>query len=336
MKLLLVCALFVAGASAADGKRYWGYDELHGPANWASLSAKCSGSSQSPIDIDISNKEEVLYDENLTNDLDFIIANTDEDFYIVNNAHTVYTDTMSADITMTGLQLGAAYKVAGPHFHWGSDSSRGSEHTLGGKQYPLEMHIVMYNEEKYGTLKDAVMSGQPGALAVIGVFFEVSNEDNPALAPIVGQLENVIKGDKTRHQVKAFSLTDILPASTAEYFRYQGSLTTPNCEEVVTWTVMANPQPVSEAQLAKFRALKGLDTEDNDIPLVDNWRPTQPLNGRTISRSFIDPNIRPQPREGPAKKTAGAVSGTDAENSSTNVIAALSTVIATVICALVL
>ena len=35
------------------------------------------------------------------------------------------------------------------------------------------MHIVTYNEEKFGTLKEAVFSGQPGAIAVIGVFFEV-------------------------------------------------------------------------------------------------------------------------------------------------------------------
>ena len=52
---------------------------------------------------------------------------------------TVYTDVMGADISLIGLQLGAAYKVAGPHFHWGEDDTTGSEHMLNGKQFPLEV-----------------------------------------------------------------------------------------------------------------------------------------------------------------------------------------------------
>ena len=31
------------------------------------------------------------------------------------------------------------------HFHWGSDPSKGSEHTINGKPHSLEMHLVHQN-----------------------------------------------------------------------------------------------------------------------------------------------------------------------------------------------
>ena len=35
------------------------------------------------------------------------------------------------------------YRVAGVHFHWGSDDLQGSEHMIGGKHFPLEVHRLM-------------------------------------------------------------------------------------------------------------------------------------------------------------------------------------------------
>ena len=42
------------------------------------------------------------------------------------------------------------YQFAGLHFHWGSESNEGSEHTVEGKAYPLELHLVHFNSE-YGS-----------------------------------------------------------------------------------------------------------------------------------------------------------------------------------------
>lgn len=41
-------------------------------------------------------------------------------------------------VTVTGGGLTGTFKAAQLHFHWGSDSTKGSEHTLNGNQYPME------------------------------------------------------------------------------------------------------------------------------------------------------------------------------------------------------
>lgn len=49
--------------------------------------------------------------------------------------------------------------------------------------------------------------------------------------------------------IPAFKLSDLLPANTAKFYRYPGSLTTPGCDESVTWTVFSDPIKVSSAQV---------------------------------------------------------------------------------------
>jgi carbonic anhydrase len=59
-----------------------------------------------------------------------------------------------------------------------------------------------------------------------------------------------------------------------ESFRYPGSVTTPPCTEPVTWVVLTHPVRLSAGQITAFRAA-----------YVHNFRPLQPLHGRTI---FLD------------------------------------------------
>ena len=40
---------------------------------------------------------------------------------------------------MKGGGLPATFNLAQLHFHWGDDNNEGSEHTLNGTQYPLEV-----------------------------------------------------------------------------------------------------------------------------------------------------------------------------------------------------
>ena len=49
--------------------------------------------------------------------------------------------------------------------------------------------------------------------------------------------------------IPAFKLSDLLPANTSKFYRYPGSLTTPDCYESVAWTVFSEPIKVSSAQV---------------------------------------------------------------------------------------
>ncbi len=81
----------------------------------------------------------------------------------LNDSATTPTYTAANGYTYSFVQL---------HFHWGADDSKGSEHTVDGVQYPLEMHMVHYNSDVYDSIGDAVT--EENGLAVIGFLFDFS------------------------------------------------------------------------------------------------------------------------------------------------------------------
>ncbi|KAH9520249.1 Carbonic anhydrase 14 [Bulinus truncatus] len=249
--MLITLLLALTGLSAIQGHK-WSYDGDDGALNWhKNFPNACSGQSQSPIDI---RPEETIYNRDLK---DFAIwydpPRPDTKFYIKNNGHTAQVD-LEGDLFVSNGGLPNVYKAAQFHFHWGHKVHHGSEHTIDGKSYPIELHIVTYNSELFSTIADAVTI--KGGLAVLGVMFEVSEEDNPALEHIIRSLKH-IKPPKSHKRVELppISIRDLLPSDITRYFRYNGSLTTPNCFESVIWTVFDRPQSISASQLAQFRHL---------------------------------------------------------------------------------
>lgn len=56
-------------------------------------------------------------------------------------ASTVKVTLDDAHVNVSGGGLLGVYKSTQLHFHWGNGSSApGSEHTVDGKQYPMEVH----------------------------------------------------------------------------------------------------------------------------------------------------------------------------------------------------
>lgn len=77
------------------------------------------------------------------------------------------------------------YVLAQFHWHWrASSSDLGSEHSIDGKFYPAEMHFVTFKRE-YQDLGSALASGEPAALLVVAVFFELSNTDHPEMEQMI-------------------------------------------------------------------------------------------------------------------------------------------------------
>jgi len=255
-----------------EEKFHWSYTGDGAPEFWKDHFPLCGLDSQSPINIvsadavALSAKpfEFTLYDDKPNS------------MTLVNNGHSVtsyWNDAKKPFVAGGGLT--SEYIVAQFHFHWGSVSTQGSEHTIDDKMYPIELHIVHYKSD-YGSLGEAVK--YEDGLAVLGIMFEVGAE-NEALKPIVEGIPSVVNADDEAEISFDMPLNVFLPENTDSFYRYQGSLTTPSCNEVVVWTVFKEPLKLSEDQLDVFRTL--LDSKDK--PIVDNYRPVQPLNGRTIS-----------------------------------------------------
>ncbi|XP_015919113.1 carbonic anhydrase 2-like [Parasteatoda tepidariorum] len=264
----------------ADDDHNWGYENNNGPESWPKRFKKCGGNRQSPIHINTSTVD--LNDD--LNEFEFDnFEDNFEDAEITNNGHTIKVQPNVNDAPRSFKEGGMddEYQFQQLHFHWGSRDSQGSEHLFDKKAYPLEMHLVCRNKN-YPT-KEKAESREDG-FAVLAVLFKVVDEDNEALEPIIEQLEH-LKKKNSKEKVDPFNLKDLLPDETMPYYRYKGSLTTPPCLEVVTWTVFKDYAEISRRQLEQFRQITEDDKGEAAEPLIDNFRPPQPIDNRVVEIS---------------------------------------------------
>lgn len=160
---------------------------------------------------------------------------------VQNTGHTVQVDHHSGSALETG---GHTFELVQYHLH------SPSEHTVEGKRYPLEIHLVHKNAA--------------GLLAVVGVLVEEGLEP-PAEAATTAAIWDHLPADVGAHAEAATQVdpSTLLPADHTHFF-YTGSLTTPPCTEHVRWHVMTTPIPLSAEHIAAFRRLYS-----------DNARPVQ-------------------------------------------------------------
>ncbi|OZG74780.1 carbonate dehydratase [Hahella sp. CCB-MM4] len=236
---LLEGMAFSPEAFSEDRER-WSYSGKRGPAYWATLDddfASCGqGKNQSPI--------------NLTQLLDGELPEIELHYptqgdKVINNGHTVQVNFPSGNI----LRMeGQAFELKQFHFH------SPSENTINGQSFPLEAHFVHADKR--------------GNLAVVGVMFE-QGAANEGLQPAWNQLPLHAGGQETLDV--PIDATKLMPSSL-EYYRFNGSLTTPPCTEGVRWLVLKEPVSISKEQVEAFQRA---------IPF-DNNRPVQPVNARVI------------------------------------------------------
>ncbi len=239
-KSLFVAGLLVFGGAYASGGAHWGYSGPEGPEHWGELSEKytaCSaGKNQSPINLTgfIESELEPI-------DIDYQAAGTE----ILNNGHTVQVNyAPGSKITVDDHE----FELKQFHFHTPSENHINSE------SYPMEAHLVHADKD--------------GNLAVIAVMFE-KGEANESLAQAWAQMPEKA-GDKHSLASKVW-VEGILPVNR-DYYRFNGSLTTPPCTEGVRWLVMKKPVAASEAQIEQF----------SHVMHHPNNRPMQEVNARPV------------------------------------------------------
>nr|XP_033781665.1 receptor-type tyrosine-protein phosphatase gamma isoform X3 [Geotrypetes seraphini] len=269
----------------ASGDPYWAYSGLYGPENWVISSIDCGGVHQSPIDISDWNTQ--VGDEYQELRLDGFDNESSNKTWMKNTGKTVAI-LLKDDYFISGAGLPGRFKAEKVEFHWGqSNASAGSEHSINGKRFPVEMQIYFYNPDDFDSFGAAILEKR--VIGAIAVFFQVSQRNNPALGPIIHGLKGVVHHEKETF-LDPFVLRDLLPASLGSYYRYTGSLTTPPCSEIVEWIVFSRPVPISYHQLEAFYSIFTTEQQDHVKSveyLRNNFRPQQDLNGRVVFKSAV-------------------------------------------------
>ncbi|KAL7844365.1 hypothetical protein SRHO_G00229040 [Serrasalmus rhombeus] len=256
-----------------------------GPNQWVRDFPECGGQIQSPVNI-VTRK--VKYDPSLTA---IIFENYTEVMNItVVNIGYAAVFFLPLSMRIRGGGLPDTYKAVQFHLHWGSDCGPGSEHTVDGEQYPMEVHIV-HIKQQYNTLSEAM--NDPVGVAALGFFFEVSPYENRQFYKVIEALGR-IQYNGNSSVMTGFQLTDMLTSleNFSSYYRYAGSLTIPGCNEAIIWTVFQQSIPISQQQLALVTQQMLFSTGK---PMIDIFRPVQNLNGRIIYTSMACPCVFSSP-----------------------------------------
>ncbi|XP_036391385.1 carbonic anhydrase 12 isoform X1 [Megalops cyprinoides] len=275
----LLQVLYFMTVTASHGAK-WTYMGPEGEHHWSKHYPYCGGTFQSPIDFET---ELLRYDPTLEPiEVRNYNLSTHEQLTLSNNGHSVQ---LSLPPRMHISSLPHHYSAAQLHLHWGSPSQpEGSEHTINGKRFTAEMHVVHFNSDKYPNVSMAV--DKSDGLAVLGILIEIG-EFHPTFNQLLKYL-NGIKYKDQRIQVPAFNIRDLLPARLDEYYRYDGSLTTPPCYPSVLWTVFRNPISISQKQFMALAAgvFSSSEQESVPVPLNRNYRNPQNPEDRIVLVSF--------------------------------------------------
>ncbi|CAG8630707.1 10500_t:CDS:2 [Racocetra fulgida] len=216
--------------SPREEKSEWGYLGSNGPAHWYQLNetyATCKGiKQQTPIDL---KDEDFTHPTKITLD---VIKKTD--LILLNNGHTYQVQRSEGTIDKPALYEDATLKVDGEtyyllqyHFHMPS------EHHIEGRDLLMEGHWVFRTSD--------------AKLAVLGVFFDLGECEDPGLNPIVE-----IINKPHEHVNITISLTEQIFKEIKTVCIY-AHLTTPPCTEGVRWFVSPDVRSISPAQ---FKSLK--------------------------------------------------------------------------------
>ena len=216
------------------------YSGQTGSENWATLSADnfaCTGKNQSPI--------------NLTGFIEADLTPIKFDYQqggheVINNGHTIQVNFNEG----SSIELdGHSFNLLQVHFH------APSENHINGKSYPLEAHLVHADKD--------------GNLAVVAVMYEQGSLAHDGIKAIWSSMPE--KAGETQKLPAMMNVSGILPKSR-EYYRFNGSLTTPPCSEGVQWLVMKDSVVVEKQQIDAFV----------NVLHESNNRPIQAINSRAI------------------------------------------------------
>jgi len=226
------------------------------------------GMEQSPIDIIPANSQSA--DDTMKMQL-YLTDHALTGLKVEDLGNTLQVNGSFSKLVATDVD-GHTYEFEAIQFHFHAPA----EHTINGKHYDLELHIVHQM-----TPESAKNAKTHRNLAVVGVFFELDSEHLSTPHPFIEGLKLHNVGTDISLNMNDLLSDDLTDGMT--FHAYKGSLTTPPCSENANWYVLEKPLKITKNQMDNFN-LRWKDNF-NYANGHGNNRPVQPLNGRTVLKS---------------------------------------------------
>jgi len=201
------------------------------------------------------------------------------------------------------------YKFYEMHLHWHQYyNHRGTEHKVDGQAEAVEAHIVHYNA-KFKNIQEAFDDANVGNIAVVAVRYTVAptpENATEALAldtffaktyPTLRYMD--LNTSMAVDPVNPYDLIgSAIPRTNIPMYHYNGSLTTPLCDSIVSWYIVQQTVMMSQSQIRQLRFFLHVNqTEDEKHKLGfnndANVRPVAPLNHRDVVGwpYIVEPNF---------------------------------------------
>lgn len=221
-------------------------------SDWPDLCSQ--GTRQTPINTEINSTLRIFSNEPEYSWVEFQMQELGLQANIDGGGYKFLGDFGSMTMRQGNLAI-MSTKLVNFHFH------SPSENYLNGKQFDLEMHIVMEDEAKIYSH------------AVFGVWFKV--EEN-AFNTFIDKVAKAYYGNMIITLAEAFTSLQV-----RDYIQFSGSLTTPPCTENVFWIIDTNVRKISPEQFNFFHRMWA--GNEKYAGGNGNNRVLQPINDRTVT-----------------------------------------------------